>query len=158
MKEKWTPQQEQFVKDHYQQGDGLQECALFCGRTLYSTKQKARRLGVSGSRRNFSEVELQFIKENHQFLGYKKIADILGVKACSLNTLCHKCHRELHFGKRGELLETPTASGEDNQQPSRSNVVSIVDRKVQRLTGEDTQTNNPDTSAPLSVIVNGLMI
>jgi hypothetical protein len=63
-------------------------------------------------------------------------------------TLCARCHYELHNQNRGELLENRNASGDGNQQPSRSNVVSIVDRKVQRLTGEDTQTNKPDTSAP----------
>jgi len=35
----------------------------------------------------------------------------------------------------------------DNQQPSRENVLQLVSRKVQRLTGEDTQTNKPDTNA-----------
>ncbi len=35
----------------------------------------------------------------------------------------------------------------DNQQPILSNVLQWVDRKVQRLMGEDAQTNNPDTSA-----------
>lgn len=67
-------------------------------------------------------------------------------------TLCYDCHRKIHAEKRGELLENRNASGDGNQQPSQSNVVSIVDWKVQRLTGEDTQTNKPDTSAPLSII------
>ncbi|MFA5378007.1 MAG: hypothetical protein WC455_19810 [Dehalococcoidia bacterium] len=60
-------------------------------------------------------------------------------------TLCFDCHKVAHFGKPGELLETPRT--EDNQQPSRPNVLEFVGRKVQRLTGEDAQSNNPDTSA-----------
>lgn len=60
-------------------------------------------------------------------------------------TLCYDCHKLCHFEKRDELLETPE---KDNQQPSLSNVVSLVDRKVQRLTLKDTQTNNRDTSVP----------
>lgn len=63
-------------------------------------------------------------------------------------TLCVPCHAKIHNETRGELLGNLTASGEGNQQPSRSNVVLFVDRKVHRLTGEDTQTNKPDTSAP----------
>ena len=62
-------------------------------------------------------------------------------------TLCKKCHRQIHTSKSGELLETPNATGEGNQQLSRSNVLSFVGRKVQRLPGEDAQSNNPGTSA-----------
>ena len=65
-------------------------------------------------------------------------------------TLCYLCHKSCHFEKRGELLETPNALGEDNQQPSQSNVRSIVDWKVQRLTLEDSRSDKSDTSAPLS--------
>lgn len=284
MKKQWTKQEEQYVIDNYRKGEGLEDCANYLGRDKNAVKKKAARLGVAGIRRSFTDEEIRFIKENHQYLGYKKMAEILGVKACSLNTLCcklglrmlpsfrreiiseqnktwertakmkanmsvaakklgrtgekstnwnggvtplrqivarklwpvwvipilardnytcqecqsgeslnvhHKkryaeirdeviaeygnldnqrlsdlivsrhtldmgvtlcydCHRKIHFGKRGELLGTPNASGEDNQQPSRPNVVSMVGRKVQRLTGEDTQANNPDTSAPLT--------
>lgn len=62
-------------------------------------------------------------------------------------TLCKPCHKSVHTEKSGELLETPNVKDEGNQQPSRSNVISFVDRKVQRLTGEDSQTDKPDTSA-----------
>ena len=41
----------------------------------------------------------------------------------------------------------------DNQQPSLSNVISLVDRKVQRLMDEDITTNNSNTSALLSIAV-----
>lgn len=286
MKKRWTKQEEQYVADNYRKGEGLQHCANYLQREIYAVKQKARRLGVAGIRRSFTDEEIRFIKENHQYLGYVKIAEILGVKKSSINnlcskrglglkmipsfrakisaeknktwertaemranmsaaakklgrvgenhpswkggvstlrsivsrklwpvwvipilsrdgyactkcgsgenlnvhhkkryteirdevvaeygnidnqtlsdlivsrhtfdmgvTLCYECHRKIHFGKRGELLGTPTATGEDNQQPSRSNVVSMVGRKVQRLTGEETQTNKPDTSAPLT--------
>jgi hypothetical protein len=60
-------------------------------------------------------------------------------------TLCKKCHKSIHRNKRGELLENPEKG---NQQPSRSNVLQFVDRKVQRAIGEDGQSNKPDTSAP----------
>lgn len=39
-------------------------------------------------------------------------------------------------------------NGQANQQPSRSKGDEKVDRKAQRLTGEDNPTNKPDTSAP----------
>lgn len=64
-------------------------------------------------------------------------------------TLCQSCHRLYHAEKRDELSGN-SPSG-DNQQPSLSNVISLVDRKVQRLTVEDTQTNKTDTSVPLAV-------
>ena len=73
-------------------------------------------------------------------------------------TLCVPCHKKVHDEKRGELLGPPTAIGEDNQQPSRSNVMKFVGRKVQRLTGEDSQANKPDTSAPVTVPLFGNMI
>lgn len=66
--------------------------------------------------------------------------------------LCVSCHANVHSETRGELLENLTATGEGNQQPSRPNVLQYVGRKVHRLTGEDTQSNKPDTSAPHPVL------
>jgi hypothetical protein len=78
----------------------------------------------------------------------------------NLITLCHSCHLkvkgkesqwEAYFTrlicKSGELLGNPNERDEGNQQPSQSNVIQIVDWKVQRLTGEDSRTDKPDTSA-----------
>ena len=78
----------------------------------------------------------------------------------NLITLCRKCHShikgkekewEAYFtrivSKSGELLGNPNEKDEGNQQPSQSNVIRIVDWKVQRLTAEDSQTNKADTSA-----------
>jgi len=75
-------------------------------------------------------------------------------------TVCRSCHAAIKgkekswenffmriVRKGGELLENPNSKEKDNQQPSLSNVRFLVDRKVQRLTGEDSQTNKPDTSA-----------
>ena len=70
-------------------------------------------------------------------------------------SLCPKCHIMFHSEKSGELLGTPNASGEGNQQPSQSKVVSLVDWKVQRLMGEETTTNKPNTSARHSVCPTG---
>lgn len=85
------------------------------------------------------------------FEGKKEIAaKIAAVHELNFGvTLCVSCHKKIHCETRGELLENPTAERRDNQQPSRLNVIDFVSRKVQRLTGEDTQTNKPDTSAPL---------
>jgi len=63
-------------------------------------------------------------------------------------TLCQSCHKFYHAEKRDELSGN-SPSG-DNQQPSLSNVIQFVDRTVQRLTVEDTQTNKTDTSVPLA--------
>jgi len=62
-------------------------------------------------------------------------------------TLCQACHKKLHFEKRGELQGSLTVKDEGNLQPSQPNVRSIVGWKVQRLTGEDSRSNKPDTSA-----------
>lgn len=64
--------------------------------------------------------------------------------------ICSKCHDIFHSNssKGGELRGRLTAIlAYDNPQPSQSNIVDLVDWKVQRLTGEDTITNKPDTSA-----------
>jgi len=64
--------------------------------------------------------------------------------------ICALCHDIFHSNssKGGELRETLNAIlAHGNPQPSQSNVVDLVDWKVQRLTGEDTITNKPDTSA-----------
>lgn len=60
-------------------------------------------------------------------------------------TLCKKCHRAIHTSKPGELSGNSVKT--DNQQPSPPNLKVIVGGKVQRLTGEDSETDNPDTSA-----------
>lgn len=78
----------------------------------------------------------------------------------NLITLCRSCHSSIKgkekewegyfvglVEKDGELLEHPNVKDEGNQHPSQSNVRSLVDWKVQRLMGEESQTNNPDTSA-----------
>lgn len=56
----------------------------------------------------------------------------------------NKRDSQAFYKKSGELLETLER---DNQKPSLSNVLKLVDRKAHRLTGEDTQTDKPDTSA-----------
>ena len=64
--------------------------------------------------------------------------------------LCSSCHDILHSknSKGGELREhLNTLLVHDNPQPSRSNVMVFVGRKVQRLTVEDSQSNKTDTSA-----------
>ena len=63
-------------------------------------------------------------------------------------TLCVPCHKSVHSETRGELSGNSYALGEDNQQPSQSNVRSFVDWKVQRSTLEDSRSNKSDTSAP----------
>lgn len=79
----------------------------------------------------------------------------------NLITLCRSCHSrikgkeqewEAYFMrlvcKGGELRETLNAQkAHGNPQPSQSNVRSLVDWKVQRLTVEDSQSNKTDTSA-----------
>jgi 5-methylcytosine-specific restriction endonuclease McrA len=96
--------------------------------------------------------------------GYDKIVEahhIVPLNEEGLSTikngilLCPNHHGEAHLGildltealvKLGELLENPE---EDDQQPSQSNVMSIVDWKAQRLTDEDSQPINL-TRAPKS--------
>lgn len=102
--------------------------------------------------RNHPEITI------HTFSGKKLIADLIALEHDIKDgvTLCSECHKKIHAAKRGELLENPNTSGEDNQQPSQSKVVYLVDWKVQRLMGEDTTSNKPDTSAPASISLNGV--
>lgn len=78
----------------------------------------------------------------------------------NLITLCVSCHSSIkgreaqyadHFMrlvcKGGELRENLNSNEHGNPQPTRSNVLCFVGRKVQRLTGEEVQTDKPDTSA-----------
>jgi hypothetical protein len=44
-------------------------------------------------------------------------------------------------------LGTPNVKDEGDQQPSSLKLMLIVGEKVQRLTGKDSASNNPDTSA-----------
>lgn len=62
--------------------------------------------------------------------------------------MCEKCHDIFHSNssKGEELRENLKAIlAHGNPQPSRSNVISLVERKVHRLMGEDITTNKPDT-------------
>lgn len=90
----------------------------------------------------------------------RREAPELTFEQSNLITVCRSCHATIKgketewqeffmrlVCKGGELLGSPNVKDEGYQQPSQSNVRSIVDWKVQRLTGEDTQTNKPDTSA-----------
>ncbi len=63
--------------------------------------------------------------------------------------MCFKCHDVFHStGSKGEELRENLNAilAHGNPQPSRPNVINIVGRKVQRLTGEEITTNKPDTS------------
>ncbi len=64
-------------------------------------------------------------------------------------SICAKCHDIFHSinSKGSELRERLNTIVYDNPQPIQLNVNINVNWKVQRLTGEDTQTNKPDTSA-----------
>ena len=62
--------------------------------------------------------------------------------------MCAKCHDKFHSNssKGEELRETLNAIlAHGNPQPSRSNVIDLLERKVQRLMGEDIATDKPDT-------------
>lgn len=105
----------------------------------------------------YRKIRDKVIKENadiniRTFEGRKVIA-LLIAEAHKLPfgiTLCVPCHNAVHNEKRGELRETPNGNAEGNPQPSQPNVRSIVGWKVQRLTGEDSRSNKPDTSAAAS--------
>ena len=311
MKARWTDEHKQYLINHYNKGNGMQDCIAATGKTMYSVRQMAGRLGVAGVRRNFTKEEIDYITKNYSSMGPKAIAKELNVnwtsvatlvqkrlhlkcdpivrsenakrtnklwvrtaetrkkqadakrkytgdnhcidcgkkivrkavrcQLCNLKTrrgenhnfwkggvsdlyrviqhrlwkswkievlkrddfkcqdcgehqhlevhhtrkfvliregvlrehpelspiedkyvladlivaehrledgitLCYNCHKARHFEKQDELLESPNVEDEGNQQPSRLNVIDFVSRKVQRLTGEESQTNNPDTS------------
>lgn len=90
MKERWTTEQEQYLTNHYNLGKGIDECVVGTGKPRYAVKHKAMRMGLASVRRSFTKTELTFIKENYSDYGQIQIAKILGVKACSVNTLVSK--------------------------------------------------------------------
>jgi 5-methylcytosine-specific restriction endonuclease McrA len=103
-KHKWTQHEEQYLESHYDNGNGLARCAAYLSIPTNAVKKKAKRLGVSGTRRKFTEAEIDFIKANYSELGYVAIAKILGVKRSSVNTLVVKnLHLHLNPGVRGEI-------------------------------------------------------
>jgi len=86
---------------------------------------------------------------------------------CTRNNMNFKVLTELEINqaiaKRGELRESLRSViaeyGNSQLSPSKGfPIYGIVDGKVQRLTGEDTLTNKPDTSAPLCSTVTTEMI
>ncbi len=96
--------------------------------------------------RLFVEIRDLVMKENpnfsiDNFKERKKLAALI-VAEHELEdgvTLCHDCHKNCHREKLDELRETPNGNAEGNPQPSRLNVISLVSRKVQRPTDEDSQ-------------------
>jgi hypothetical protein len=111
--------------------------------------------------RKFSDITKIVVKRSGLTMDTPENRDMLAKLIVLEHTLddgitsCRKCHKETHGKKRGELLGTPYG---DNQQPSQSNVKSIVDWKVQRLTLADSQSNKSDTSAPLTDLLSVEMI
>lgn len=105
--------------------------------------------------RPYRKIRDEVIKQNpdislRTFEGKKEIAlKIVSVHKLIYGiTLCVSCHADIHDETRGELRGSLTVKDEGNPQPSHSNVRSIVEWKVQRLTGEESQADKPDTSAP----------
>jgi hypothetical protein len=112
--------------------------------TSYRTWRKKQLIGavcvICGSN---EKLELHHIES--KVLNPSRIKDEANV--CPI---CAKCHDVLHSNssKGGELRGTLNAFlAHDNPQPTLSNVFIFVGRKVHRLTGEEIQTNKPDTSA-----------
>lgn len=106
--------------------------------------------------RTFAEIRDAVIKE-HPELDIGKYEDLdrfadLVIDSHKLSdgvTLCRSCHQVHHLENGVNCGDILTGGAEDNPQPSRLNVLDFVGRKVQRLTGEDAQSDKPDTSAPL---------
>ena len=84
------------------------------------------------------------------FSDRKKMAELI-VIAHSVSdgqTLCAKCHKDVHRQKSGELRETLNAvMAHGNPQPRCSNVLEFVEHKAQRLMPEDAQSDKGNTSA-----------
>jgi len=102
--------------------------------------------------RTYKAIKAKVLKENPH-LNLRKWTD-RKIVACLIVadhdfsdgiTLCKTCHISAHGQNGVNCLGHPRI--EDNQQPSRSNVLLFVGRKVQRVIGEDAQSDKPDTSA-----------
>ena len=110
--------------------------------------------------RTFAEIRDAVIQQ-YPHLNTRKHTDMdklaeLVIEAHELSdgiTLCQKCHKKHHLENGVNCGDLLTDGAEDNPQPSQSNIVNLVDWKVQRLTGEDAIANKPDTNAPLSIPV-----
>ncbi len=135
--------------------------SLFCSDDLKNGDWRSIRLGVL---KRFPFCVICGNREKRMNIHHiipRKTNSSLTYDLDNLVTLCHPCHAsikgkegqwEAYFTrlicKIGELQETLNAKAHGNPQPSPSNA-KIVDGKVQRLMGEDSQTNNPNTSADL---------
>jgi len=89
------------------------------------------------------KLELHHIKQRRDYPELVKSEE-------NVIPICEKCHDVFHSkrSKGGELRETLNAIlAHGNPQPSRSNVIDLVGRKVQRLMGEEITANKPNTSA-----------
>jgi hypothetical protein len=77
--------------------------------------------------------------------------------ALNLITLCKSCNVIVNFNRAYWTYFFTLLNGfkHGNQQPSQLNVENKVDWKVQRLIGEDSTTNKPNTSAghPLGMMI-----
>jgi len=106
--------------------------------------------------RTFVEIRDTVLKNNpnlsiDNYEDRDKIADLV-IDTHELKdgiTLCRSCHKKHHLANGvncGNIL--PDNAG-DNPQPNPPKLKVIVGGTVQRLMGEDTATNTPDTNAPL---------
>jgi len=125
------------------------------GYTCRLCSEKGGKL-VAHHTRTFAQIRDAVIESHpelnlNDYRGRDRLADLV-IDAHELSdgiTLCRSCHKNHHLENGVNCGDILPSGVEDNPQPSQSNVISIVGWKVQRLTGEDTQTNNPDTSAPM---------
>jgi hypothetical protein len=151
-KTKWTKEQIDFLTENYRQGEGLSLCVTQTGKTPYSVKQKARRLGLSGIRRLFSLDEKEFIRKNYPSMGPRRLAKIMpGVNWMSIFTFAQKNGIKAEDGLRGRI------SSETNKTWVRSEKTkSLISQKAKERVGEKNG-NWKGGITPLRTIVNKML-
>jgi len=124
------------------------------GITSYKYNKKVWTDSLKNKIRNRDNHRCQ-ICNKHQVVLKKKLAvhhidyDKFNYSFENLISLCNSCHAKTSYNreKYEAELRIKMFSKYGNQQPSQSNVVNIVDWKVQRLGLEETTTNKRPKSA-----------
>lgn len=124
---RWTKEEEELLKESYKIKEPIGNIANKLNRTAAAIRNKAYKLGITNPV-NFTNEEIEYIKENYKSYNLREIAKELG-REDNYHNICRKA-RELNLERSGRKKEvTRTRKPKFKSDEERSEYLSKIARQ-----------------------------